>query len=308
MVHGLKMLGFRKDDSVLIPSYICSVVPQAINDVCKFAYYPVNSDFSPDWSELSVLVSNETKAIMMVHYFGQPQDIERFIKFSAENDLLLIEDNSHGHSGHVGGRMLGAYGDMGFSSPRKILRTNSGGSLYLNGVSVPVSRSVQPIKSNLFKYALRYFVNNLPVLKNNLRKSFLKLPDYTDPYYFKESCVEEYRADPYSEKIIKLTDWVKVASARRKRWCKWGEFALRNGLKPIWEQPHDDSCPWAMPVYAMNKDDRLYWLRWGWEHGFDIFPWPSLDPEIIESSFVCVDRWQHLLCFSLYKDPPGYSL
>ena len=112
----------------------------------------------------------------------------------------------------------------------------------------------------------------------------------------------------YSENIIKSSNWKEIAYDRRNRWDKWVEFAINNGLKPIWKKPSHNSCPWALPVYALNKDDRVYWLKWGWEHGFDIFPWPTLDPEIIVNSEECVNRWERLLCFSLHQDPPNYML
>ena len=304
MVYGLRSFDISNDDVVLIPDYICSAVPQALSDVCKFVYYPVNNDFTPDWGKLNEIVGDETKAIMMVHYFGQSQHIEKFLKFSKEYGLLLIEDNSHGHSGLINERVLGTYGDIGFSSPRKILKTNSGGALYLNGDLVSAPNTMKRIESNLIKNKCRSFINNYKALKGNLRKVFFKSPNFLDPYYYKESTVKKYRADLYSEKIIKSTDWKEIASDRRNRWDQWAEFAINNGLKLIWEKPSDNSCPWALPVYALNKDDKVYWLKWGWEHGFDIFPWPSLSPEIIEHSNDCVDRWELLLCFSLHKGPP----
>ena len=73
MVYGLRSFDISNDDVVLIPDYICSAVPQALSDVCKFVYYPVNNDFTPDWGKLNKIVGDETKAIMMVHYFGQSQ-------------------------------------------------------------------------------------------------------------------------------------------------------------------------------------------------------------------------------------------
>ena len=94
MVHGLRLCNISKDDVVLIPDYSCSVVPQSISNVCSYVYYTVNNDFTPDWRQLHELVGNKTKAIMMVHYFGQAKDVEKFINFAREYSLLLIEDNS----------------------------------------------------------------------------------------------------------------------------------------------------------------------------------------------------------------------
>src|SRR5207253_7011257 len=69
--------------------------------------------------------------IMMVHYFGIPQDINRFIEFAAHNKLFLIEDNSHGYGSSYDNKPLGTFGDIGISSPRKSLPILNGGMLYL---------------------------------------------------------------------------------------------------------------------------------------------------------------------------------
>jgi perosamine synthetase len=304
MVHGLRLCNISKDDVVLIPDYICSVVPQSISDVCSYVYYPVNNDFTPDWKKLNELVGDETKAIMMVHYFGQAQDVEKFINFAKEYSLLLIEDNSHGHSGLLNGQVLGTYGDIGFSSPRKITRTNTGGILYLNHDLVSAPYIMKLAQSNIIKNKFRYIINIFPAIKKTLKKLFFKNPDYADPYYFKESSVKEYRADSYSENIIKSSNWIKIAAERRNRWVRWVDFALNNGLQPVWEKPDTNSCPWAVPVYATNKNERLFWLNWGRYHGYDIFPWPSLETRVILDSENCVNRWKHLLCFPLHQQPP----
>ena len=61
----------------------------------------------------------------MVHYFGQPQDISRFQQFCKQNDLILIDNNAHGHGGDIDGNLLGTFGEFGISSPRKNLNTIS---------------------------------------------------------------------------------------------------------------------------------------------------------------------------------------
>ena len=47
-----------------------------------------------------------------------------------KNKIKLIEDNAHGYSGEFKGKKLGTFGELGFSSPRKILNILTGGILY----------------------------------------------------------------------------------------------------------------------------------------------------------------------------------
>ena len=73
---------------------------------------------------------NNVKAIILVHYFGQPQELQLFHELCQENNIILIEDNAHGHGGHINGKPLGTFGDLGFSSPRKLSNLLYGGILY----------------------------------------------------------------------------------------------------------------------------------------------------------------------------------
>ena len=105
----------------------------------RYNFYPILDDFTPDWEILTTLLSQDTKALFMVHYFGQPQDINVFKEFCYKNNLLLIEDNAHGHGGEINGKLLGKFGEVGFSSPRKHLNTICGGIIFS---SIPIFISV----------------------------------------------------------------------------------------------------------------------------------------------------------------------
>ena len=116
----------------MLPDYICDVVIHPLDQLgIKYKYYPINDDLTPKWDELGNRVDETTKALLMVHYFGQPQDIEKFQNFCKEHNLMLIEDNAHGHGGKYNDHLLGTFGDIGISSPRKILNMYSGGCLWL---------------------------------------------------------------------------------------------------------------------------------------------------------------------------------
>ena len=58
---------------------------------------------------------------MMVHYFGQPQQIELFKSFCIDHNLFLIEDNAHGFGGKYNGKDLGTFGDIGISFQENFL-------------------------------------------------------------------------------------------------------------------------------------------------------------------------------------------
>ena len=135
---GLRFLGVSSGQKILLPEYICDVVIHPLEELeIEIIFYPVNDYFVPDWKVIEDnLKNNKVFALLIVHYFGQPQDIYRAQEISERYGAYLIEDNSHGYGGKLNGKKLGSFGAIGFSSPRKQLKTSCGGILYMNGKQV----------------------------------------------------------------------------------------------------------------------------------------------------------------------------
>ena len=138
---GLLELGLGCEDEVLLPDFICNELLQPFDQLkIKYKFYSIDDQLNPKWSKLQKKVSDRTKGLLMIHFFGQPQDVKKFKDFCKKNELLLIEDNAHGFGGKFGNILLGTYGDIGFSSPRKVLNIFSGGVLYVkNTLKINVS-------------------------------------------------------------------------------------------------------------------------------------------------------------------------
>ena len=287
---------------MLLPEYICNVVLHQLKDLgIQPVYYPVDDCFVPDWGIIEKLQHREkTHAFLLVHFFGQPQNIEHASQFCDLHGLWLIEDNAHGHGGSLNGRPLGSFGDMGFSAPRKQLSSASGGMLYLHGELVHPNKKefrAYPVLNS--EEMLHNLIRHLPRLKGRLRRFFRTEPDFSDPYSFPEIEMRPFRTDKYSEQMILSENWPEHGAKRRKNWCEWGSYAIDNGLSPVWPEPHPESCPWAMPVYANRPEDRIKWLQWGWNNGIDLFPWPTLPEKVLQKSPPSIKRWQHLFCLPL---------
>lgn len=58
-------------------------------------------------------ISERTKAIIVVHYFGYPADMDEIMAIAQKHNLKVIEDVSHAHGGKYKGRNLGAIGHVG---------------------------------------------------------------------------------------------------------------------------------------------------------------------------------------------------
>jgi perosamine synthetase len=93
---------------------------------------PVDSEretWNLDLDLLEPLITERTKAIIPVHLFGHPVDMDRVAEIAQRHGLLVIEDCAESHGATVRGRMTGSLGDMGCFSfyANKIITTGEGG-------------------------------------------------------------------------------------------------------------------------------------------------------------------------------------
>ena len=96
--YGLKQLGLQPGEKVLLPDYICDVILHPLQQLgLRPRFYRLDDYFAPNFENLTKLVDDSTKAIIMVHYFGQPQGIELFQEFCQnhkKSQIPLILVNS----------------------------------------------------------------------------------------------------------------------------------------------------------------------------------------------------------------------
>ena len=100
---------------------------------------PVFSDWRPgaylnqDAADIESRITERTKAIMVVHLFGYPVDMDAIMDVARRHDLPVIEDCSQAHLAEYKGRLVGTMGDMGcFSLGGKPLTAAGGGILITN--------------------------------------------------------------------------------------------------------------------------------------------------------------------------------
>ena len=213
--YGLIKLKIKKENKILIPNYICkSLLTSIIKLNINYSFYNIDDNFTFNLSEIKKkALANDY--LLIIHYFGQPQNVNHILNFCKKNSMKLIEDNAHGYSGKFRGKLLGTFGEIGFSSPRKILNIDTGGVLYY--------------KKNIISSRLgKYYLSNLLILKNILKKipfyNYFKNRFYNQSnFYFSriaklENTLINYSADINSNNLIRRANWDLLGSIRRKRW------------------------------------------------------------------------------------------
>ena len=243
--YGLQQLPMGRGQAMLIPDYNCEVVLHPLEDLgIRVIFYPVNDQFVPDWDSIEKLQIDESAdAFLLVHYFGQPQEIVRAKEFCSQHEILLIEDNAHGHGGMLNSQPLGSFGDMGFSSPRKQMQSASGGMLHLHGKPVESIQDALPVfPVSKTKELLSQTIRHFPRLKPRLRRMIRPKPDFSNPSAFPEIRMGYFMADTGSEQCINEENLTDHAKARRDNWRSLSSFVIENGLRPVWTEPHPEAC------------------------------------------------------------------
>ena len=100
---------------------------------------PVPVDCEEDTWNLDVdllesLITSRTKAIIPVHLFGHPVDMDRLMDIAKKHNLIVIEDCAESHGATCRGKVTGSIGDMGCFSfyANKIITTGEGGMVITN--------------------------------------------------------------------------------------------------------------------------------------------------------------------------------
>ena len=95
---------------------------------------PIFVDVEPkiytiDPTQIEAVITPRTKAIMAVHIYGHPADMDPILSIAKKHHLLVIEDAAESHGAKYKGKVTGSIGDMGAFSfyANKIITTGEGG-------------------------------------------------------------------------------------------------------------------------------------------------------------------------------------
>src|SRR3989338_671357 len=131
-LHGaLAALGVGPGDEVLVPPYTMCASASAI---LMCGAIPVFVDIEPDTfcmdpKKIEARVSPQTKAVVVVHLYGQPADMDPIMAIAKKHKLKVVEDCAQSPKAKYKGRYAGTIGDIGVFSlnQNKTITTGEGG-------------------------------------------------------------------------------------------------------------------------------------------------------------------------------------
>jgi perosamine synthetase len=128
---ALAALSIGRGDEVIVPSFTMASTAFAIVYV---GATPVLVDSDPetwtvDVSQIERRITQRTRAIIPVHIYGHPCDMDPILDIASRHGLFVVEDAAEAHGAEYKGRRLGSFGHVGCFSfyANKIITTGEGG-------------------------------------------------------------------------------------------------------------------------------------------------------------------------------------
>lgn len=111
---AFKVLGIGEGDEVIVQAntYIASVMGITINGATPVFAEP-DAFFNLDAEKIEEKITERTKAILVVHLYGQASDMGKIVSLCRKHHLKLVEDCAQSHGACYDGKMTGTFGDIG---------------------------------------------------------------------------------------------------------------------------------------------------------------------------------------------------
>lgn len=114
----LKAMGITEGDEVIVPSntYIATALAVTYVGATPVFVEPDIRTFNIDTERIEAAITPRTKALMPVHLYGQPCDMDPIMDIAKRHNLYVIEDCAQAHGATYKGKVIGSFGDAaGFS-------------------------------------------------------------------------------------------------------------------------------------------------------------------------------------------------
>ena len=155
---AVQALGIGEGDEVIMPAF--TIISCAMS-VTKVGAIPVLVDsdlytWNMNIQEIEAKITPKTKAIMMVHLYGLPVEVDAVLALAKKYHLKVIEDAAEMHGQTYNGRPCGSFGDISIFSfyPNKHITTGEGGMVVTDDEQL--AERCRMLRNLCFKKDVRY--------------------------------------------------------------------------------------------------------------------------------------------------------
>ena len=115
---ALKSLGIGPGDEVIVPAHTYIATALAVTHTGATPVFadpdPETWNISPD--EINTLITDKTRAVIPVHLYGQPCEMDRIMDIAKQHGLYVVEDNAQAHGATYLSKKTGSWGHIGATS------------------------------------------------------------------------------------------------------------------------------------------------------------------------------------------------
>ncbi len=160
---AVRALGISEGDEVIVPDLtFASPANAVLYEKAKPVLVDVDRKYwciDPD--KVRESITKKTKAIIVVHLYGHPADMDAIMNIARRNDLKVIEDCAEAHGATYKNKRVGSIGDIGCFSfyGNKIITTGEGGMVTSNNYDL--SQRVRILRDHGMDTSRRYWHNEI---------------------------------------------------------------------------------------------------------------------------------------------------
>lgn len=292
---SLLALGIGNDDEVIVQTltYIASV-----NAITYTGAKPVFVDSLKDtWQidpeDIKRKITKKTRAIMVVHLYGHPCDMDAVMKIAKEHDLFVVEDCAEAFGSMIKDRHVGTFGDISTFSfyGNKTITCGEGGMVVTNDDTL-YSRALHLKGQGLAKHR-QYWHDIIGYnyrMTNICAAIGLAQLEQADNFIAKKRQIAEWYKEFLSDTPVEFHQEKKGVT--HSYWmCSIlvSESELRDPLREKLAASGVETRPLfypvhTMPMYAVKYQKHAVAESLGWR-GMNLPSWPGLEKEQVK--YIC---------------------
>ena len=266
----------KPGDEVIVPAntYIASILAISENGLVPVLVEPSIETYQIDDSRIEEAISERTKAILIVHLYGQCAYTDKIGELCKKYNLKLVEDNAQAHGCKFKGRKTGSLGDAAGHSfyPGKNLGAfGDAGAVTTNDEELAkVVRAVANYGS-IRKYVFKYIGRNSRLDEIQAAVLDTKLKHLDDDIAMRKEVAKYYISHITNPEIITpiVKDWdahvFHIFTIRCKHRNELQKYLTENGIQTIIHYPippHKQECykEWnhlSFPITEQIHDEEL---------------------------------------------------
>ena len=290
----------KQGDEVLLPSFTFVATANSIVATgAKPVFVDINKDdFTIDVSDLKAKITNKSKAIIPVHLYGHPSDMDEIMEIGDKHSLDVIEDACQSLGSTYKEKQTGTMGIMGCFSlyASKVLTCGEGGAVATNNDNLADNLKMIRNHGMIEGYDTRIFGLNfrLPELSAAIAKAQMnKLSKMLN--------LRKKNAELLTNLLSPITDKnkIKIPTETDEKKFNWYLYTItfeKNNIRDktknnmtndkfgvtVYYKPPVHKTPYYERLASSNKNDDLAKTEWASEHVLSLPVHPSVTNQDIE--------------------------